>query len=598
MTRPGAVAVLLQRPRVAYADGYLNLPGGTSDYAATPDSAVFDGADLEVQVLAAATDWTPAAVAVLVAKFETTGNQKSWVLQVSTTGLLVTVVSPDGSDASNSLSSAAPGLVDGTAYWIRSKRVASTGAVTYGKAASTLATPQESDWTTITGGTLLAGQSPFSSSAVVTVGGRDGIPTGAGTNPFTGKIIAARILVNGVEVANPDWRNASGGEVSITDSHGLVWTKNGSAVVVGRTVVPPPAVPVAAAPITGLPGPAGVDWKATGGLDAFHIALVAGTVDIAVLGNSVTEGSVLTTSLSNKWLNKLIDGLRAVYQPGGVTGGYGYAIPWHHGGTAPVDPWTTVGTINDNNTGLAGMAAKFTTTGDSKTATFTGTRFDVFWWRTATGGTVNVAIDGGAPTAINTAGADAPAQKTSFAGLSDAAHTIAITWVSGTSYIEGVMVYRGDEAVGIRGWGGGQGGSKSVDFVNTTRWKSTLSAMAANKLVILEFGLNDRTANRTPADLRASLASLVVNIRAASPTANIVIVNMWRDDSAVPLYRWDDYQSELINLVWADGALNLFDGRARMGDWSAGNPNFGDGLHPNETGHALIGSALASFLSP
>jgi lysophospholipase L1-like esterase len=594
----------LHSPQV---DGYLNLPGGTSDYGYTPDSAVFDGGDVEIQVLAAATDWTPATAAVLVAKFESTGNQKSWVLQVSTTGLLTTVVSPDGSDATNSLSSAAPSLVDGTAYWIRSKRVASTGAVTYGKAASTLATPQESDWLAITGGTLLAGQSPFSSSAVVTVGGRDGIPTGAGTNPFTGKIYAVRILVGGVEVANPDWRHTTGGGSTVTDSHGLVWTKNGSSSIVaevlessvGKVTLNDATLTVrstrrtvhAASPGGGAYG-TGLDWVAPGGLALTRAALVAGTADIVTIGDSITEGTGASAD-ANRWARKLVDtNLRGLYQPGGVTGGRGYEIPWHTGGTAAFDPWTNTGGTQLTDTGLALKAYQLDSAADQMSASFTGTRIDVFWRRTTTGGTVNVTIDGGAPTAINCNGVDAPGQHTSFSGLSDAAHTIVIAWVSGTDIIEGVFVYRGDEASGIRLWSGGHGSWTANAEGIDADWAQTLLAIPNLTTVIVELGINDRTANTTPAVVAASLEAVVATIR-ARVTSDIVVWNMWQSSTAAP-YPWTDYETAISSWVHADGAINFFDGRARIGD----DPSalLSDGLHPNDTGHALLASSLSTYL--
>jgi lysophospholipase L1-like esterase len=590
------------------ADGYLNLPGGTSDYAYTPDSAVFDGADLEIQILAAATDWTPAALSTLAAKFETTGNQKSWIVSITTTGLIQMVVSADGSNSANNINSSAPSLTDGTAYWLRQKRVAATGVVTTGKAASTLAAPQESDWTAITtAGTLLAGSSPFSSSAVVTVGGRDGIPTGAGTNPFTGKIMAARILVNGTEVANPDWRHTTGGGSTVTDGHGLVWTKNGSSSIVaeilessvGRVILDDATLTVRSTQRTthassrggGTYG-TGLDWIAPGGLNRTRAAFLTGTADIVTIGDSITEGSGATTD-ANRWARKLVDNnLRSLYQPIGITGGRGFEIPWHTGGTAAFDPWTNSGGTQLIDTGLALKAYQLDSSGDQMSATFIGTRIDVFWRRTTTGGTVNVTIDGGAPTSINCNGVDTPGQHTSFSGLSDAAHTIVIAWVSGTDIIEGVFVYRGDEASGIRLWSGGHGGWTAVAEGKDADWAQTLLAIPNLSTVIIELGINDRTANTTPAVVVASLEAIVTTIR-ARVTADIVVWNMWQSSTAAT-YPWTDYETIIKEWIHTDGTINFFDGRARIGDSPSALQ--ADGLHPNDTGHTLLASELSAFL--
>jgi lysophospholipase L1-like esterase len=597
-------------PLVLGTEGYLNLPGTTSDYAYCADSANFDGADLDIWVLCAATDWTSGANQALIAKYETTGGNQSWDARITATGAPNLVMSAAGNDGGTSLSGIELNLTDGTRYWLRWQRTASTGLVTFSTADGTIspdnitsadfdvrATPQ----------VVLAGQSPYSSTAVVTVGGQDGIPTGAGTNPFTGKIMAARILVNGTEVANPDWRHTTGGGSTVTDGHGLVWTKNGSSSIVaeilessvGRVILDDATLTVRSTQRTthassrggGTYG-TGLDWIAPGGLNRTRAAFLTGTADIVTIGDSITEGSGATTD-ANRWARKLVDNnLRSLYQPIGITGGRGFEIPWHTGGTAAFDPWTNSGGTQLIDTGLALKAYQLDSSGDQMSATFIGTRIDVFWRRTTTGGTVNVTIDGGAPTSINCNGVDTPGQHTSFSGLSDAAHTIVIAWVSGTDIIEGVFVYRGDEASGIRLWSGGHGGWTAVAEGKDADWAQTLLAIPNLSTVIIELGINDRTANTTPAVVVASLEAIVTTIR-ARVTADIVVWNMWQSSTAAT-YPWTDYETIIKEWIHTDGTINFFDGRARIGDSPSALQ--ADGLHPNDTGHTLLASELSAFL--
>lgn len=66
--------------------GYLDLPGSTGAYAATPDSTDTTG-DLEVTVLASRDDgWWPDANDTFASKYSTVGNQRGWRLNLDSTG--------------------------------------------------------------------------------------------------------------------------------------------------------------------------------------------------------------------------------------------------------------------------------------------------------------------------------------------------------------------------------------------------------------------------------------------------------------------------------------------------------------------------------
>jgi hypothetical protein len=104
----------------AYLSGSgLVLSGLASNYASTPDSAALSiTGDIDIQAKVALTDWTPAADMCLVAKEQTTGT-RCYRLNVSSTGRLFIVHSPDGTTALTGTSTVDTGLANGATKWVR-----------------------------------------------------------------------------------------------------------------------------------------------------------------------------------------------------------------------------------------------------------------------------------------------------------------------------------------------------------------------------------------------------------------------------------------------------------------------------------------------
>jgi hypothetical protein len=100
------------------ADG-LVLKGISGQYASTPDSAALSiTGDIDIQAKVALGTWTPAADMCLVAKEQTTGT-RCYRLNVSSTGRLTIVHSPDGPTALTGTSTVVTGLADGATKWVR-----------------------------------------------------------------------------------------------------------------------------------------------------------------------------------------------------------------------------------------------------------------------------------------------------------------------------------------------------------------------------------------------------------------------------------------------------------------------------------------------
>jgi len=112
--------------------GYLTLPGAAGAYASTPDStAVSVTGDIDIRVKCALTDWTPVTTSTLIAKYLTTGNQRSYQMSVASTGVLTCIISIDGAAYSQATSSVVTGITDGVAKWIRVTRASATGVAKF-----------------------------------------------------------------------------------------------------------------------------------------------------------------------------------------------------------------------------------------------------------------------------------------------------------------------------------------------------------------------------------------------------------------------------------------------------------------------------------
>jgi hypothetical protein len=117
--------------RTATTTGYLSLPGVAGNYASSPDSAAVSvTGDIDVRVKCALADWTPAASSGLWAKWGASGHL-SIGSYVATSGVIVTFLSSDGTNAVNAISSVGTGITDGATKWIRFTRVAATGVSKY-----------------------------------------------------------------------------------------------------------------------------------------------------------------------------------------------------------------------------------------------------------------------------------------------------------------------------------------------------------------------------------------------------------------------------------------------------------------------------------
>ena len=222
--------------RIAVEDGdtYLNLDGTSGDRATTPDHASLDiTGDIDIRVEITAANWRiPMDMA---AKYETTGNQRSWAfyLHGNASGVPCFTWSSTGS-ATTDIPATEP--CPAPASGRQALRV--THDVNNGAGGNTLtfyhAETIAGPWTQIGDPVVTAGTtSIFSSSADVEVGDINDLTA----FPVTGQVHAFELRsgIAGSVVANPDFTAQTAGASSFADAAGRTWTVQGGATVSNRS---------------------------------------------------------------------------------------------------------------------------------------------------------------------------------------------------------------------------------------------------------------------------------------------------------------------------------------------------------------------------
>jgi hypothetical protein len=214
--------------------GYLNLPGASGDKADTPDHADFAIAgDIDIRVLAAATDWTPTGDNVLIAQDAASPN-RGWFLTVrSSDGVLVWRWSVAGTAVTTVNATVAPTISNGEPLWVRVTFDVDNGSAQKETKFYTSTDPLSTDpaavtWTQLGTTVTSAGvTSLFNSNALPTLGADQDL------NRWTGTIYYAEVRngIGGTIVTNPDFRTRVQytSDTSLTDTSGKVWTVRGAA---------------------------------------------------------------------------------------------------------------------------------------------------------------------------------------------------------------------------------------------------------------------------------------------------------------------------------------------------------------------------------
>lgn len=206
----------------------LYLDGTAGNYVTTPDHSALDiTGDLDVRAEVALDDWTPTNSMALVSKYLPTGDQRSYIFQLTSggTGFLQLVWSEAGTSTTKSASSTvATGIADATPSWVRATLDVDNGA---GGHTVTFYTSSDGiTWTQLGAAVTTAGTtSIFSGSAPLRAGARndDGVP-------MIGRLFRAQVF-NGIDGTLACDLVCDGGPVDprFRDRTGKTWTFTGSA---------------------------------------------------------------------------------------------------------------------------------------------------------------------------------------------------------------------------------------------------------------------------------------------------------------------------------------------------------------------------------
>lgn len=212
---------------------FLELPGADADKATAPDvSALGITGDIDVRMDITMSNWR--AFTDLAAKYEITGNQRSWFLYMTGSGLIKFRWSADGTvtfieSASTSPVPSYPGRL-AVRVTLDVNNGASGNTATF-YTAPTLAGP----WTQLGDPVVTAGTTAiFDSTAVLELGSF----IGGSFAPLIGRVHAFELRsgIGGTAVANPDFSVQTAGATTFADtaSPANTWTVAGAASITNR----------------------------------------------------------------------------------------------------------------------------------------------------------------------------------------------------------------------------------------------------------------------------------------------------------------------------------------------------------------------------
>jgi len=217
-------------------DGGLVVPGITGNNATTPDSSALSiTGDLDIRVKANLTSWSRGVTQGLIAKFDATAsNQRSYQLQVGSTGLLWFEGSATGATTPYSaIATAAVTGYDNTPVWVRMTRNATTGDVNYYTSTNGSSWTQLGSTVSATAGAIFDGTAPL-----VVAEKNNSISPASGT--FYRAQVRNNLLDDGTGIVyDADFSSQANGTTSFTESssNGATVTIQGSyAKIVGSGV--------------------------------------------------------------------------------------------------------------------------------------------------------------------------------------------------------------------------------------------------------------------------------------------------------------------------------------------------------------------------
>lgn len=220
------------------------FPGTSGDYASTPDAAGFSAlSDFSVVALVSADDWTPTADKRIASHWNSTGNQRSWVVTNTTTNLITLTLSSNGTAANVYASTTAASFTNATMYWICVTRKSSDGVIKFYKAnysAGTFTPPAIGSFTQIGANVTGITGALHNSTSVLEIGSITVGTAGLWDGDVRRVTVYSGLYGSGTETKVAEFYPTDAGSTTVTSwtgsATGETWTLNGGDVtLIGDT---------------------------------------------------------------------------------------------------------------------------------------------------------------------------------------------------------------------------------------------------------------------------------------------------------------------------------------------------------------------------
>lgn len=406
--------------------------------------------------------------------------------------------------------------------------------------------------------------------------------------------------------------------------------------------------PTVAPNIYGAPG-----WDAGYRAALLNAKNGLGLCRVTAITDSVGYGYYASNLDTTSWVGILKSGLQGLYGDGGsgiVSVNRSTVVLTADTRAAAIqNAWVSAGNligltgtwteITNGTDGPGGGILQASTVGATQTYVVRGSTIEIFYQSTpslAAAGSFTYQIDGGAVVGPIQAYrvTQGAVEKVTITGLSSGNHTVVITATDANGTLTFSMCgVSGRNATGVVLDQCSRGGQTS-DMLNTTNaaaWTSAGGkswggsaqnlrgsvvgwnggASRPSDLVLLAFGLNDSTTDKTPTTLFNNHRMACESIRAGNPDASILFVRNHRGAATIDgtQFYYSQYEREYQALAraWNAGIINFWaigkNSYAYMnglGYWGTANTQVGisgtDVVHLSDAGHAWQGNALLNLL--
>jgi lysophospholipase L1-like esterase len=141
--------------------------------------------------------------------------------------------------------------------------------------------------------------------------------------------------------------------------------------------------------------------------------------------------------------------------------------------------------------------------------------------------------------------------------------------------------------------------NKGVSGSTTGSWLGTIDAVAASlvgdgvDITSIMLGVNDASAGVETATYKSNLQTIIDSLKSAGLRQVILQDPIWRVDAGQRLL---EYQTAIAELVAENGGYVLQGDTAAYDYFAANQSQLGDGVHPSEAGHLVLGGLWADAI--